>query len=204
VSLVTAQAPFKRLRATIYAFALSGLLACGGASPDQVNNAPLTADEARVFEHGADFIATLTGLEGKWREDWDRDLQTRVGSADFVGIITIHTVRTDVDPEQRVTHRLLGKVERTLYGNARGKELDLAVREGVPGFISVHDNLERLQGAKVIAYVRWFRTDVNTVSAHWHIAPASEEIVAETKSAIGQFARIEQGDGNARVIVHRQ
>lgn len=186
------------------ALGLSCLLACGGASPDQINNAPLSADEARAFEHGADFIATLTGLEGKWREDWDRDLQTRVGSADFVGVITIHTVRTDVDPEQRVTHRLMGKVERSLYGKARAKDVDLAVREGVPGYVSVHDNLERLQGAKVIAYVRWFRTDVNTVSAHWHIAPASEEIVAETETAIGQFARIEAGDGNARVIVHQQ
>src|SRR5690242_6455327 len=84
---------------------------CGGAAK-QAKVTPTTPEQERVFEHGVDFVAALEGLEGRWREDWDRDLSERLTGADFVGIILVNTLLTETDPEQRVTHRLVASIKR--------------------------------------------------------------------------------------------
>ncbi len=182
---------------------LLGLHGCGASQAKDVATTPLTADEARVYEHGVDFIATLGGLEGRWRDDWDKDLDIRIGSADAIAIVTVKTVRTDTDPEQRVTHRLFATVDRKILGELPGKEIELAVREGAPGFMSVNDNLARLQSQPFVAYLKWYEEDGGRTAAHWHLSPASSEIVAETEHDAA-LRRGGQGDGKTpgRVVVH--
>lgn len=193
-----------RARASVATGCLGGLLsllvACGGKPPPSVQYTPVTPEQERVFEHGVDFVAALEGLEGRWRDDWDRDLQERVAGADFIGTVSVKTLLTETDPEQRVTHRLVGTVERTLIGDA-GKEIDLRVREGQPGFPTVHDNLQRIQDRSFVAFVKWYRDDVGERAAHFHLSPASDVIVSQTESTVALKKQAQPGSGE-RVIVH--
>jgi hypothetical protein len=137
----------------------------------------LTPEEARLFEHGVDFIGRLSGLEGKWRTDWDHDLEERVKGADLIAIVLLRSSRTDRDPEQRITHRFYGDVERALRGTPPAKPIELVVNQGELGFTSVDNNLLRLQGARVLAYVRWYRDETGMLANHFHLSPASDEVV---------------------------
>src|SRR5690349_10042267 len=90
--------------------ALVWATACGGAKAPTPST-PLTESQERAFDNGVDFIASLEGLEGRWRDDWDRDLTERVVGADVIALVTVETLRTDTDPQQRVTYRLLSHVD---------------------------------------------------------------------------------------------
>jgi hypothetical protein len=172
-------------------------LSCAGKTPEAQNRPPLTADQAQSFEDGVDFVATLEGIEGRWRDDWDKELDVRVGSADLIALVTIRTLRTDTDPEQRITHRLLAQVERELVGDADG-EIELAVHADARGFTSVHENLGRLSDQQFVAYVRR-----GPEKLHWHLSPASEPVVSETESRISARRASSGGEGAQRVTVHQ-
>ena len=165
--------------------------------------APITPEQARVFEHGVDFVAGLEGLEGKWRVDWERDLEERVRSADLVAIVNFHTERTDTDPSQRVTHRLLGRVEREIMGEAED-EIELTVREDEAGFPTVHDNLARLTNRPFVLYAKWYRDDSGARAAHWHLSPASEAIMMATEAQVAEQPGSTSGaeTSTERVVVH--
>jgi len=171
-------------------------VACGAAKPSTKLSPPLTAEQAKSFESGVDFVASLEGIEGRWRDDWDKDLETRVTSADVIALVTVRTLRTDTDPEQKVTHRLLARVDRELVGKA-GKEIELAVKADEIGFNSVHDNLGRMGDKQFVAYLRR-----GPESLHWHLSPASDQVVTETESRITQLQRGPSKGTGERVIVH--
>jgi hypothetical protein len=164
-----------RGRALAALWAALVLAAC--AHHQGAHDQSLTPEEARLFEHGVDFIGRLSGLEGKWRTDWDHDLAERVKGADLIAIVNLRSSRTDRDPEQRVTHHFYGDVERALRGTPPAKPIDLEVNQGEPGFASVNNNLIRLQGARVLVYVRWYRDETGGLANHFHLSPASDEVV---------------------------
>lgn len=163
----------------------------------------MTPEQTRVFEHGVDFVAGLEGLEGKWRSDWEVDLSERVGSADVVAVVNFHTLRTDTDPSQRVTHHLLGRIEREMLGEVKDDEIELTVREGEAGFPSVHDNLSRLTNRPFVLYAKWYRDDSGAREAHWHLSPASEPIVSATEAEVVKQPNSTAGaETTERVVVH--
>ena len=180
---------------------LLGFAACGGRSSANVQYTASSPEQERAFEHGVDFIAALEGIEGRWRNDWEHDLQVRVASADFIGTVKVKTLLTETDPEQRVTHRLVGTVERTLSGDA-GKEVELRVREGQLGFATVHDNLQRIQDRSFVAFVKWYRDDAGEKAAHFHLSPASEAIITQTERTVAIKGKVPQSSTGERVIVH--
>lgn len=157
-------------------------VACAGQG-GAVNTTPLSREEARLFDRSVDFMGRVGGLEGRWREDWDRDLSRRVAASDLIVIVHVRKSRTDRDPEGRITHRLYGDVERILRGSAPGPEIELFVREGEPGFTSIHENLLRLQGARLVAYVKWYESETGR-EGHFHLAPASPDVVQETEARL--------------------
>jgi hypothetical protein len=163
------------------------LSACA-SSHREVSDAPLSAEEERLFEHGVDFVGRLGGLEGRWKEDYDRDLAHRVAASDLIAIVYVRKSRTDRDPEERVIHRLYGDVERTLHGVAPGPELELLARQGDPGFRSIDDNLLRLQDARLVVYVKWYETETGT-AGHFHLSPASDDVVQETEARVSVAVR---------------
>jgi hypothetical protein len=176
------------------------LAACGGAAK-KANYAPATPEQLRVFEHGVDFVAALEGIEGRWREDWDRELQERVGAADFIGLVLIETLLTETDPEQVVTHRLVGRVTRTLVGDA-GKTIELRVREGDVGFPTIHDNVTRIQAREFLAYVKWYLDDAGERAAHFHLSPNSEPVVSETEKVVGIRKESAGKEPEGRTVVY--
>jgi hypothetical protein len=198
---------WNRLRARLavsslcLAFVVSGGLGgCGGADK-RVAYTPATPTQLRVFDHGVDFVAALEGIEGRWREDWDRDLQERVGGADFIGVVRVDTLLTETDPEQVVTHRLVCRVLRTVSGQAN-KSLDLRVREGEAGFSTIHDNLSRIQAREFLAYVKWHREADGSPAAHFHLSPASEAVVGETERVLALRKGADDEHEGDRTIVH--
>jgi hypothetical protein len=171
--------------------------ACGGAQTTAVV-APLTPEQIRAFDHGVDFVTTLEGMEGRWRDDWDRDLQVRVASADLIAAVTVRTLRTDTDPMQRVTYRLVAHVDRELVGGQHDKELELAVHEGQAGYLSVRENMSRIADKQYVAYVK--RGSLG--ESDWHLSHASDQVLTETESKITQLLRAPKKDSSERVIVH--
>lgn len=170
--------------------------ACGASRQAPQNGPPLTQAQVQSFENGVDFVASLEGIEGRWRDDWDRDLQERVSSADVIALVTVRALRTDTDPEQRVTHRVVAHVDRELVGSA-DEDLELAVSTDEVGFNSVHDNLGRMNQKQFVAYVRR-----GPDRLHWHLSPASEEVVSATESRITDLQRAPNKNAGQRVVVH--
>ena len=185
--------------ASMLALGTTSLPACAGSSKS-VKVTPTTPEQERVFEHGVDFVAALEGLEGRWREDWDRDLQLRVGGSDYIGIVHIDTLLTETNPEQRVSHTLNGSVERSLLGDAR--DVQLRVSEGQPGFPTIHDNLQRIESRDFIVYVKWFLDGDGDRAAHFHLSPASDVIISETERSVGLRSRGDKPAAQERVVVH--
>jgi hypothetical protein len=170
---------------------------CAGSAPRVESAPPLTPAQAQAFDHGVDFVATLDGLEGRWRDDWDRDLSTRVEIANRIALVTVRTLRTDLDPQQQVTYRLVAEVDRELVGREGPKEIELAVSAEERGFSSVHENLARIADRQYIAYVT-----AGPDGPSWHLSPATPQVVSETESKITALDRgVKQNEGE-RVIVH--
>lgn len=185
----------------LFACLAACLAACGGPK-QKVTYTPATPEQERVFEHGVDFVAALEGLEGRWRDDYDRDLQERVAGADFIGVVKVGTMLTETDPEQRVTHRLVGGVKRTLAGTDL-KDLELRVREGQVGFPTIHDNLQRIEQREFVVFVKWYQDDQGERAAHFHLSPASEQIVSATESSAMLAQKAPTGSAPAeRTVVH--
>jgi hypothetical protein len=175
--------------------------ACGGSTP-KTNYSPTTPEQERVFEHGVDFVAALEGLEGRWRDDYERDLQERVAGSDFIGIVKVVTLLTETDPEQRVTHRLVGTIQRTVAGTDL-KDVELRVREGQLGFPTVHENLQRIEQREFVVFVKWYQDDQGERAAHFHLSPASEQIVSATESSAMLAQKAPTGSSPAeRTVVH--
>lgn len=183
---------------------LSALLAAGCGGPRvtvATVTSPMTPELEPLFENGVDLIRDPRVLEGAWLESWEDELDRRVGSSDVVAVITIQTLRTDVDLERRETFRLIGRVDRVLHGDNVGQELALVVREGEAGFGTVETNERSLLDAQFVAFVKWARDEADgEVRARWHLSPATDAVSSRVRSQLG--ARSRPDDDGRRVIVH--
>ncbi|HEX6239362.1 MAG TPA: hypothetical protein VFZ61_00655, partial [Polyangiales bacterium] len=100
-------------------------------------------------------------------------------------------------------HTLNASIERSLFGEA--KDLQLRVSEGQPGFPTVHDNLQRVESRDFVVYVKWYLDGDGDRSAHFHLSPASDVIVAETERSVALRGSAPGGDkpvAQERVVVH--
>ncbi|MDB4975662.1 MAG: hypothetical protein JWN48_4003 [Myxococcaceae bacterium] len=188
-------------RAVSIATALAlGSLGCAShkAAPTAVT--PLSPAEAKAFDRGVDFVATLEGLDGRWRSDWDQDLQVRIGSAQLIAAVTISTTRTDSDPSQRVTYRLVAHVERELVGRDEDKEIELPSTPDDPGYTTVQDNLQRISDDKGVQYLVYLKDGADGPA--WHLSPASPAVLTETESQITLLHRDPKQNSGEQVIVH--
>ncbi|MFW5921418.1 MAG: hypothetical protein ACOCUS_06215 [Polyangiales bacterium] len=178
------------------------LAACGSSQPEVRQVTEFTEQDAELFEDGVDLIADPEQLEGRWRKEWSRELDLRVRRAEFVGLVTVHTLRTDIDPERRSTYRLLVEVDKELLGEAPD-ELTLTVHEGQGGFGTIHGNDRRILNQPFVAFLKWYRTDEGGIAPHWHLAPAAEPVAERVKWLIEKRHDKEiEEPGSRRVIIH--
>jgi len=180
------------------------LSACGAAAPVVPVGRPFSADDTRLFGDGVDFVADPTALEGRWRQEWSDDLQGRIGSADAVAMVTVHTLRTDVDPARRTTYRLIVGVDRVLLGELAGEELTLTSGEAEPGFRTVAGNDHRLLQQPFIAFLKWERgLDDATPTLRFHLSPATEAVARRVAYLLERRRGVERQQARPRVIVRR-
>src|ERR1700712_3948207 len=171
-------------RALAYGPLLLVIACAGGSKPSSTLVKPLTPAQVKAFDNGVDFVATLEGIEARWRDDGAQDLQERVASSSLIAAVTVSATRTDTDPSQRVTYRLVAHVDRELVGQDPDKEVELPVGPEDPGYNSVKDNITRIADKQYVAYVR-----TSPAGLVWHLAPASPEVVSETEGKITQLNR---------------
>lgn len=177
-------------------------LGCGASAP-RVTVTPMSAAESVVFENGVDHIDDPSLLEGTWLDTWEHEIDLRVRSADIVAYVRITTMRTDTDLERRETHRLIAHVDSVRQGTGVDDEIELVVRQGDPGFDTVHNQDRRILNQRFVAFVKWTQeSETAPVVARWHLSPASERIVRRVNSLVER--RRTPGQDGRRVIVHDQ
>lgn len=179
---------------------------CGAAAREivPVVSSPFTEAHAALFDDGMDLVRDPRMLDGHYLETWEDELDQRVGEADLVAVVTIRTLRTDVDLDRRQTYRLIGHVDRAWLGEV-GEELMLAVREGQRGFALVRTNERRLLDEQYIAFVKWAEEEDGSVRARWHLSPATEQVALRVRARLEHRRNVRADDSGARrrVIIHR-
>ena len=187
-------------------FAVTLLGACGGSSEGQrpAHVPALSAEDRALFEDGIDFVADPEVLEGRWRDDWSRELDQRVRRSDIVARVTINTVRTDTDLDRRVTLRLLPEADHTYVGTFP-EDLALLSREGEPGFGTVEGNERRILNHPFILFLKWDQPDADqNVVPRWHLSPAEEPVVQRTEYLLERRRGHDRDRGERRVHIHRE
>jgi hypothetical protein len=179
------------------------LVACGASRPNARPTSKFTERHAEVFDDGVDLVADPEALGGRWRDQWSSELDRRVRAADLIALVKVHTLRTDVDLERQSTYRLLVEIQKEILGRAPEKEISLSVEEGQRGFNTIKGKEERILNQPFIAFIKWYRTANDEVAPHWHLAPASEPVLARTKWLVEERRDVDVRDeGERRVIVH--
>jgi len=158
-----------------------------------------TEEHAEFFEDGVDYVANPDALEGRWREEWQREMEKRLEYSDFIGVVTVTTLRTDIDPGRRTSFRLMTAVDKRLFGEAPKGGITLLVRDGQPGYETVAGNQRRILDEHFVAFVKWYEDDNELISAHWHLSPASDIILDRVQELI---LRREDATSRVRVVTH--
>lgn len=178
------------------------IVACGGSASNAPTVAsPLPADLEPVYENGADFVDDPDILEGQWRDDWSQELDTRVRTADIIAIVTVPTMRTDIDPEGRMTFRINAAVDTSILGDASG-EIALESHQGELGFPGVRSNERRIQSSSMVLFLRWAADEDGSNVARWHLSPASDGVISRVRYLAERRRGVEREGRPARVIVH--
>jgi hypothetical protein len=191
----------KRLCVWTVLSALCVLTGCGGKLQGVRPSSDFTEEHARYFEDGFDFVKEPGELDGQWLQDWQKELEKRVNLSDAIAVVTVTTLRTDVDPDRKTDYRVIANIESRLFGLLPDDELTLEVHEQSEGYNSVHDNQRQYLNRRFVAYVKWYEDDEGDVAAHWHLSPASEGIVERTKKLVEQ--RTTKKKIRRKVVVHR-
>ncbi len=160
-------------------FAVAG---CGGSAAAVRVTSPFTAEHATAFENGIDYIDDPSILEGQWLRSWEEEIDRRVSLSDAIALITVTTLRQDVDLDRRSTYRLIAHVDRQRHGEVPD-DLALVVRQGDAGFPSVDGDESRILNQRFVLFVKWADQDGRVV-ARWHLSPAAERIVRRVNTLI--------------------
>jgi hypothetical protein len=157
--------------------------ASGGVHGPQKPSSPFMEADKLLFEDGVDMIGEPDGLTGRWAEDWNTELRDRVQRSDLIALLTVNTLRTEVSPDQRHTHWLVAEVGDVLKGNYSG-ELGLAATETSVGFESVERERQNILHKPMVVFAKWVADDAGVVRAHWHLAPATKNIVSAVRLSL--------------------
>jgi hypothetical protein len=167
----------RRALRVVCAFAWMCAAACGGSEKRVAQPGEFTAEHGALYDDGVDLIEDPDSLAGRWRSDWEVELDRRIADGDLVALGKVTTLREEIDPEGRATYHLLFRVDRVYRGKARGQEISLAAREGAGGYASVRQNREHVIDRPLIAFVRYaVNPTTGEVSPHFHLMPPSNAV----------------------------
>jgi hypothetical protein len=178
-------------------------VACGASAPEVQPTSPFTEEHAEVFEDGVDLIQDPEALEGRWREEWSRDLDRRVSFSDLIALVKVSYLRTDTDPGRVTTYRIIAQVQDVLHGESGIEELELTVKQGEGGFATIDGNERQILDARFVAFIKWYTNEANEVAPHWHLAPATRPVVARVEYLIERRHQAPDDDGRTTTVIHR-
>jgi hypothetical protein len=132
-------------------------LSCGGTGANQPPRAtaPLSAEDAELFNDGIDMLDKPEMLQDTWRQQWAEDTQRLADRAQLVARGEVTTLRTEQDPDMRTTVDVVLHVKEVLLGDHSGGDLVLRSRAGAVGFGSVQEHRQRVLRADMVAFVRY-------------------------------------------------
>lgn len=160
-----------------------GCASVGGVSGAHVPSSPFMEADKLLFEDGVDLIGEPDGLSGRWAEDWATELRDRVERSDLIAILTVNTLRTEVSPDKRHTHWLVADVGDVLKGQYDG-ELGLPSMETSIGFSTVERERANILHRPMVVFAKWVADEAGVVRAHWHLAPATKNIVSAVRLSL--------------------
>ena len=197
--MLASSSPRKATRA-VCACAFVCALACGGSEKRVAQPGEFTTEHAALYDDGVDLIEDPDALQGKWRSDWEVELDRRLDDADLVALGKVTTLREEINPEGRATYHLLFRVDRAYRGKPRGDEISLAAREGAAGYASVQQYREHVIERMLVAFVRYaVNPTTGEVSPHFHLMPPS----AAVTRGIQRYEE-KQNPHRVKVIEHKQ
>lgn len=166
-----------RIRVSSTLFALCSVLGCAsGPGVGAGVSGPFTERHAQLFDDSVDMVENPQDLSGRWREDWERELDERTSDADLIARGRVATLRTDQDLQQRVTFHLVIAIDEVLDGEHSGRELSVRVQEGAPGYASVQSHRERILDRPFVVFVRWAEDGAGGVEPRFHLSPPSAHL----------------------------
>ena len=164
---------------------LAMVAACGSATSPAAVSSPFTSEHTALYDDAVDFVHDPTILDGGWRDDWSHKLSERVGESDGVFLVRVRTVRSDVNPDQEESYRLVAETDAALRGRPPDAEWSLPV--GPAGEASVAGNEERLLDSSFVLFVKYYADEeTGRVLPHWHLSPASDGVVRRVEYLIGR------------------
>ncbi len=156
----------------------------------------------RCSRTGSILVADPEGLEGRWREDWSRELDQRVSWSDVIAVVSIQTVRTDTDPNRQTTLRLIAEPSRTLLGEVPD-EIELKVSQNEEGFSTVEGNSRQILDTELIAFLKWYQAEDGSVLPHWHLAPASQPVLSRVEYLLERRREVpRQRNQRTTTVIH--
>lgn len=191
-------------RVSLLTFALA-MASCGGSSGMHGALRPsseFTTRDTGLFEDGVDLIEDPQGLEGKWRDDWENDLNERIARSDVIALGSVSTLSTDQDLEHQTSYRVVFAFERGLVGEPPASEMNLVSRGGAPGFASIERDRANLLNHKLVVFMKYAAAgadDKTAVVTHFHLSPPSDVVLER----IGSFKQSKE-PSHVEVIEHTQ
>jgi len=163
---------------------------------------PLTEEDRVLFDDGVDFVGDPSVLEGRWRDDWSRELDERVTKADIVSYIRVRALRTDLDLERRTTYRLLIEEVEGIVGDLP-EDLALASLDGDGGFTTIDGNENRILDQELVLFVKWEQREPGAeVRARWHLSPHTEQVTSRVEYLAERRRGVERPQPQRRIHVH--
>ena len=151
-----------------------------------------SAEHAKLFDDGADLLADPDALEGKWGVDWDTEMRSRVQSSDVIAVAKVTTLRTDVDPQGQTTYHVVAQPTQVWKGQVPGDGLSLSSKEGAVGYASIDSQKQALLNQSFVVFVKWYSPSEGAVAAHWHMATATEPVLARVRTQMESLAPTHQ------------
>ncbi|MDJ0762969.1 MAG: hypothetical protein QNJ97_08280 [Myxococcota bacterium] len=172
------------------ALCLALLLLVGCASKPFKAGKGWDPDEAAFFDDGVDLVEDLSSLSGRYAYAQERAYEGRIYLSDLIAIVDIYSIQTQADFEGVAAKRILVRVEEALYGSAPDTEIQLASAAEAPGHELILRNENRLKG-RFLLFARWFEQENNAIGHHFHLSPASEALINESKRRLQERRREE-------------
>ena len=141
--------------------------------------------DGQLFEDAVDFVADPDALTGRWADDWQHDMRGRVAASDLIALVSIPTLQTATDPQQRTSFRLSTTVLKTMKGNAPA-DLTLSVADDAPGYSSIEPGRARLNTEQFVVFAKYYTKTDGSYDAHWHLSISSPQVAAHVRAELGR------------------